>query len=272
MSAPIFYKKNAIDFDKKNQVTFTVVDGVASNTGINFVDNLRNRNNFSGWSTTDSTDAGVTTMTVFLGDEVEINRIFLVLQNFKDYTVKHRLGGGAFSDFSTPIAETTNTGATKLHTFNNVTVDEIQIIINKTFVLDDDKRMTQLILTSEIGQLVTQMKIERVRLTKNRKFKRSLSGKGRVSRSIGGFAFNMQKTNIINQADIDLIQEFYSSFNGFIVWLSASDTTQFRVQTEPYRLQDIFLVQLANEYEPDWNEGHYNWGLDIELQFIEALF
>jgi len=110
-------RKSAVDRDNSN-ITITVTDAVATNTGQSIVDYTRNRNNNSAWVTTGSTDAANTTLEVEMGDFESIDTIILIGHNFKAFTIQYYNSG--YQDFSTPISETTNTDDNTEFTFTGV--------------------------------------------------------------------------------------------------------------------------------------------------------
>jgi hypothetical protein len=269
-SGILFFEKNKIDLDLGTKVTITVTDAVASDTGQSYVDYMRNRDNSSGWSTTESTDAANTTLVVAFGETHTISEVLAIGQNWKSYTIKY-WNGSAWADFSTPIAETVNAEADKHHSFTPVDTDQLQIIITGTMTADDDKRCAQLIVTERIGRLNTQPSIEAIEIGKNRRTLRTLSGKAKVQRGVGAVSFTLRQNSCVNDADLLLVESLYEYHAGFLVWLCGGDTTQFRTQRIGYRKKDLFLVSVASEYRPTWEGGFYQHGTPIDLQLVEVI-
>ncbi len=271
MSSPIFYEKSFMDLNNES-IVLTVTDAVASDTGSASLDAIRNRNNASGWGTTESTDAANTQIDVDFGDIVEIDTLLLILHNFKAYTIQYDLDSAGFTDFSTVINVSGNTENVTKHEFVPVELDTIRLIITGAMTVDADKFLRQMIATNKIGQPLTQMKITNVQQSQNKNTIRTLSGKHRVSRSVGGFEFTMSKNNFSHMEDIRIFQNMYSLQSGFLVWLNGDDTDQFRVpNVQGYRREDIFLMIISNEYEPNWSDGRYQWGIDLRIDFVESI-
>jgi len=268
---PIIFKKNKLDLDDPN-VVITVTDATATDRGQDFVDLMRNRQNTNGWATTGSNDAANTTLEFDFVDEQDLDNILIVDHNLKAYTVKF-FDGAVFQDFSTPINETVNALTTTRHSFNSQSTTKIQLIITKTFVVDDDKFIAQMIATEIIAQLLTKVDIQDPVNSKERIVKRSLSGKVKVIKNVGGFQCRLFKEYVRNDADADLIAQeaMFDSHDGFLVWLSGGDTAQFNTQRVGYRLKDIFLMDCVNEYVSRWQDGRYDHGIPFDTNLVEAI-
>lgn len=265
----MFFEKNKLDLDNPN-VVLTVTDSVATDNGQATVDFVRNRNNTSGWATTGSTNAANTQLDIDFVDQVDIDNIFLLQHNFKAYTIQY-WNGSTYVSFSTPISETVNATADKRHSFTQVTTSKLRLIITATFVTDDDKFITQIIATQFIGQLANFPQIKNVKDGKSRRSLKMISGKVKIVRNVGAFSCTLEKNNVVSDADITLMQRLFTSFNGVLVWLSGGDESQFRNVPIGYRLRDIFLMNLTNEYRPEFEDGHYKFGIPIDLDFVEVV-
>ena len=272
MSAQIrFFNKNKIDLNN-NLASITITDAVATNNGQTFVDFMRNRNQVSAWQTTGSTDAALTEILSDMSDEREIDSIIIAGHNFKAFTVKY-WDGGAFVDFSTPISETVNTETTNFFSFTKVSTKQIKIIVQGTQVVDDDKKITQLILTDNLGsgQLEGWPIIRSPRHSTNKQISQMLSGKANVVESVGAFGMELDVKNWNIDADMSIIEDIYFGKRGVLVWLSGGDETQFSHLRVGYRKSDIYLMRAVNDYTPTWAAGVYTTGLQIKLKLQEAI-
>ena len=264
-----FFRKNKIDLSQPN-VSITVTDSVATNTGQSFADLLRNRSNNNGWQTTGSTDAAGTVIIVDMTDELPIDSIFLVNMNLKAYTIKY-WNGSAYTDFSTPVAETVNATTTKLHQFTSVSTSLIKITITATMTVDDDKSMAQLIFTEALGTFTVEPVVSRPRISRNRKISTSLSGRKKVFKSIDAFSCNLRHDTVKLDADCDTIELLFNLYNPFLVWLCGGSVNQFSYERQGFRLQDIYYVDIVNDYEPEWIQGNYNAKIKLDMDIAEAL-
>lgn len=266
MGYPAFYEKNKIDMDVGDRVTITVTDSVATDAGNDFVDYLRNRDNTSGWATTGSTDAANTQLDILFGESHEIDRILLIGINWKTYTIQY-WNGSAYVDFSTAISETVNADSEKEHSFTDVETERIRIIITGTMTANDDKVATQIIVTQHIGTLNSEPFLADVEVSKNRRTVEMLSGKKKIQRNVGAHSFVLQKAALTNSADLTVLETLHEYHHGFLVWPCAG-TSRSRVF---WRKKDIFLMNLASELRPEFNEGRFGWGMNVSLQFVEVI-
>jgi len=264
-----FFKKAISDIDNPN-IDITVTDSVASSTGLDIVNFIRNRNNRSAWRTTDSTDAGTTTLTIDMADTENFNRIFLLKNNWGAFTVKY-WSGAAYIDFSTPISEAINAEDNNYYEFDAVDSNKIQIIITGTQVANEDKELYQLIITSEEGQLNAWPEISNPRHVSLKQKTTMLSGKINVIESVGRFSCSLKVPYWKNDADLTLVEDIYFNRLPVLVWLCGGDETQFRTIRRGYRLEDIYLMRPTNDYSPKWYSGVYSTGLELNIKLDEVV-
>ena len=267
-----FYKRNKIDL-LTTEANITVTDAAATNTGQSFVDFVRNRSNDSAWITTGSNDAANTQLDVFLGESKAIDEIFLIGHNFKAFTIQY-FDGVVFQDFSTAISETTNSDFVTNFTFTSQETDQIRIIITGTQTADADKVLRQLVLTEKIatGQLEGFPVIKRPRVSTSRKVSNMLSGKVNVVEGVESFSCSLEVRNWNIVGDLDIVEDLYFRREGFLMWLSGGEETQFGTTArKAYRLQDLFLVRPTNEYSPEYVRGIYVNGLKMKMNLAEAI-
>ena len=252
--------------------SITVTDGTATNTGQDFVDFLRNRNNTSAWITTGSDDAALTTLDFDFTDERDFDTVLLVLHNFDSYTLKY-WDGAIYQDFVPAINVTGNIKETTFHQFTKVSTSKLQLIINGTIVPDADKRMKQFIATEKLvtGQLTGWPIIKNPNFNTNKKVSKMLSGKVNVTESVGGFGVDLQVRNWSIDSDLNIVEEIYSGRRGVLIWLSAGNEDQFKFKRYGYRDEDIFLMRAVNSYSPEWVSGVYINGLKITLKMQESI-
>lgn len=263
-----FFKKNKIDLDV-TQVVITATDDVATDNGQASADLLRNRNNTSGWMTTDSDDTATTTLEANMVNQNDIDNIILVNHNFKEFTIQY-WNGLSYVNFSPTINQTTNAETTSRFSFTKVTTSKIKITITATQTANADKRMTQLIITELLGTFNMQPEIK-PEIDKNRKVTKYLSGKKNIARSLESFTVDFAMKNVINSADLSLVETLYDSYFGFLVWLCGGTQDQYLFQRRGYRLEDIFLMNVANEYSPQYEESRYSNGIKVDLRLVEVV-
>jgi hypothetical protein len=265
MATPIrFFNKNKLDISNPNaELTASEADA--------YVDYVRNRSNTSYWVTTNSVDANNTNIVVDFADQRDIDSIILVKHNFKAYTVQY-WNGVAYDDFSTPILETNNSSDTTFHQFNLVVTTRIKLTIQGTMIADRDKFLAQLIATDQIGQLENYPSIRKPSFDRNLASTNMLSGKASIIENIGGFSVSLDKEYWKSAADLELIEELYFSNEGFLVWLSGGDTSQFNnFIPRGYRMEDVFLMKCANNYSPEYVKGILEHGIGVAIKLIEVV-
>lgn len=262
-----FFKKNILDLTNP-LVTVTVTDSVATNNGQSFVNLMRNRNNNSGWSTTASTDAANTTLVFDFGEDRTFDSIHLIKHNLKAFTLKY-WNGSAWTNFSTAIAETTNVLTTNYYNFNSVSGSKLQLIITAAQTLDADKYINQVIASEIIGTMQDEPEIQ-PQWDKDRVVTKFLSGKNFVAKSVGGFNCTIKKKSVSNSNDLTLAETLFHSYEGFLVWICGGDTSQMETIREGYRLEDIFFMDVANEYSPEWIESRFYNGMPLNLKLVEV--
>ena len=261
---PRFFEKNKADFSNSNVV-------VTASQGQDFEIFARNRSQISAWVTTESVDADNTTYEINFGDIVEIDTIILMRSNFKNYTVKYDVGG-VWTDFSTAIAVTNNTTATKFHQFTAVQTTKVKLTITGTMTANQDKRLYEFVVTKEIGQFIGWPEITDVVRSRNRQITKMISGKELVREQIGFTMAKMKFKVYRNTTDLTLIETLYASNDGFHMWMCGGDEAQFYSVREGYRLMDLPLVKLRNEWKPNWYNGVYKLGFEnIVLEFVEVV-
>lgn len=266
----IFFRKNWIDLSQA--ASLTVTDAIATNTGQSYVDFVRNRNNFSAWMTTGSTDAANTQIDIDMIDSKTISDILLVKHNFKSYTIKY-YNGSSYVDFSTAINVSANALSTTYHTFTPVVIQKIRIIVTGTMTVDDDKRLCQLIITEKIasGQLVGWPQIKKPTLSTNKKISKAISGKISVIETVGFFSAQLTVDSWSIDEDLTIVEAIYNNRSGVLMWICGNDQGQFKTVRQGYRLEDIYLVRPIDDYVPEYNDGIYTNGLKIKMQLQESI-
>jgi len=271
-SRPKFFKKNLIDIDNPD-VTITVSDSEAASDGSSFVNQIRNRNNTTGWATTGSSDTATTYLDIDWVDSRDVESIILVGNNFKSYTIQ-RWNGAAFEDFATPIAPTNSTDFVTEHEIPKQSLSRIRIDINSTQVADAEKLLRQLIITSKVGagQLAGWPEISRFQKNQNRRATKTLSGKHHVRESVGGLEYQLRFKTWPYDSDFSIIEKLYfENYQGVLFWPSGGNETQFKYSRVGYRLEDITLVKPAGEFDPVWEKGIYSNGLNFNLTLLEVI-
>jgi len=265
-----WYLKNKIDLENQD-ARITATDLVASNNGQEFVNFMRNRNNFSAWLTTDSTDAANTELLVEFGDERFIDNIIIVGHNLKAYTIQYRKGISSWTDFSTPINVSASTDSTTTHIFDLVTATDIRIIITGTQVVDADKIIQQLICTEAIGQFEGWPVIKKPVISTNKRKSKMLSGKTRIVESLESFSCTLDVRHWKIQDDIDVLEEIYFKREGVLMYINADHPEQFFLDLKGFRKEDFFLVRPSDDFKVELVKGLYQAGIKSAVRLVEVI-
>lgn len=262
-----FFRKNILDLSN-TLPTFSITDASASDTGSAYTSLMRNRNNNSGWATTGSVDAGSTTMIVSFGETRSFTDLLFVGHNWKNYNCKY-YDGTNYINFSSAIDQTDNTASTTYFNFSEVSTTALQLKINGTQTANQDKYLKQFICTAIIGTFTVEPQVSPV-MNKNRKATQFLSGKSFIAKSTGAFNCRIRMATVSNNADLTLIESLFDSYDGFLVWLCGGDTSQFETIRQGFRLEDIFMCDLTNDFEAAFNNGRWFQGMPIDLRLVEV--
>lgn len=267
-----FFKKNKID-QTVNDISLTVTDATATNNGQDFVGFLRNRNNTSAWMTTGSNDAANTEILIDTADSRAVDTLILIGHNFASYTIQYLdTNTSTFVDFSPAINVSANTATTTVHDVSLVNTPEIKLIVTGTITSNEDKKMRQLIITEKLG--VGQFEgwpIVKPEVSLNRKVTQSLSGKASVVETQGSYSVELSVVSWKSDVDLTIVEALFFDRNGFLVWPSGGDESQFSSRRLGYRLEDIYFMKCTNEYRPEWFKGLYKSGLNLNVKLIEAV-
>jgi hypothetical protein len=259
----IFFEKNKADLSYEN------ISATASE-GSEYAPYVLNRSNLSAWLTTGSVDANNTTLTIDLTEDRVITDILLLKHNFKSFTVKY-WNGSTYVAFSPAIAPTTNTSASNYYEVTQVETSKIQITILGTQTPNEDKYLYQFIATEKLGQLNGWPVIQGPTHSRNRIKNKTLSGKMNIVENVGGFSCALTVAFLKDSSDLDVIETLYAANEGFLVWLSGGDESQFLTRRQGYRMEDIYLMKCVDEYRPEYVSGIYKNGIKIELSLQEVI-
>lgn len=264
----LFFNKNKIDLENPN-VQITITDLTAINNGQSTTQFLRNRNNHSAWMTTGSDDAANTQIDVSFSDPIFIDTILLIAHNFKSYTIQY-FNGAIYEDFTPAINVANDEKTTTYYDVANQATTDLRIIITGTKIVDKDKILKQLIITEKFGQFEGWPEIKRPKIDLNTTKTKMLDGKSLINDGEETFSCALDLRQATNQNDIDLIAKMYFSSQGFLIWLNANDSDQFRFNVKIYRSQDIFLVRPMNDYGAEFPKGIYVNGPKTNIKLTEV--
>ena len=271
------------------------------------------RNNSTFWSSIGSDDATVETITITLSESSDIDRLLLVDHNFKNYTIKYfdgagyvdftsaykysieltqsQLGHGASFGRASKFSENTfgvktasethslidneNTLDVTYFEFDSVTTMSIRIEVQSTQVADEEKHISQVIATAELGTMQGFPKVK-VKHNTNNSERKALSGRSLIVKnrkatklSLGLASYPLKDNYYL---DTELLQELFDSDDDFMIWLCGGrGDSYFSYPFEGFRLQDIYTMNTSGDYQPEYIENIYVNGINFNANFKEVI-
>ena len=229
------------------------------------------------WRSVGSNDSTTETLTVTF-DSLSLDRILLLDCNFKAFTVKY-WGGSSYDHFAnvigiggtakTNITETAFSENSAYYEFDSVTTTGLQISIDTTQVADAEKYLSQFIGSSEIGTFVGYPEVSSVKINRNSRSKRTLSGRFSVQKSLETFGYSIKfknySVNSVYSVDIDLAFTLLESESPFIIYPCGGryESKHFTYAAPGWRLKDAKLVQISKTYKLKYNKNIYTNPVDL---------
>ncbi len=202
----------------------------------------------------------------FLQDRF-ISDLFLVNTNIKDFELEQFDSGSSM--FVNVLTETSNTAETVHKTFTGLTTQKVKLKMNKTIVADEEKELNLFIITSQIGQLEFRP-FARPNHQANIVENKMIDGKSKFVFNQVQHEFAIEFEHHTNVNDRQLLQALTDIKDSFLIWPSGGDTAQFSFTDEGYRLQDIFLVNRANQPSPFFTKNYYRAGTNASMMLKEV--
>jgi len=262
------------------------IDGAtaAVSSGTNTADFIIDQNNYTYWRSSSSNDLTTETIEIEF-DEVEIDRIFLMRHNLKDYKIEY-WNGSAWTHFSSVvgitgslanITETVFEKNVSYYEFSPVTTSKILVTALKTQVANEEKYISQVICTKEIGTFAGFPRVKDLDFDKNSRTKKTISGKYSIQKSFEVASFGMElkdyPTDDEFNVDLDLVTSLYESEDPFLVWLCGGKYGKpfFRYTIRGYRLEDLFQMKVSKPIKTSYNNGVYINPLNLIVDFEESI-
>ena len=271
-----------IKFFKRNKTLFE--DGVTASvsTGSGTGNFILDRNRFTFWRSVGSSDSTTETIIVSFPAAVTIDRLALNDHNWKEFTIKYDLAS-VFTDFTSVVgldgalgggvAETVYARDNSYYEFDSVITTRLELVIEKTQVVDAEKFLSKLFATEELGTLSGYPVVNDVILSRNSRVTRMLSGKSLIQKSVESHSFNISFSNYPNSltADLDLVMTLYDSEEDFVIWLCGGrfGTDNFRYTLRGWRLQDFIPVQMAEDLPVNYLNNTYISMVNLNLKLVE---
>jgi len=258
-----FFKKSRMDLSFSQVV-------ITASQGNDYADKVRNRSLNNGWATTGSVDADNTTFEVDFIDVTTMDTIVLNDMNFASYKIE-KWNGLAYEAFSPAIDVTGNTKTTRFHQFTSVEPTKIRLTIRGTITPDEDKFMSEMLVCESIGQFEGWPVVKAPIVSRDRKELKMLSGKVSIRESIGFRAYKLECPNLSSDADLSIVEQLFGTNEGFHVWISGGDESQFSSVRMGFREVDIPLMKPRNELSNEWYKGFYKSGVKMAIDLKEVV-
>lgn len=266
-----FFYKNYGDLDNDSA-------SASVSTGSSARNFARSRKTYLYWISEGSDDTTTETYELRFGESKDIDRIILNRHNFKAFTVEY-WDGAAWADFAdvvtpsgtkTNITETANTETTNYYEFTSVSTEKIRVSIDTTQTTNAEKYIYEVIATEEIGTLTGYP----VYIGSNNRAtadKKAIDG--RISKTILGTVFScqLQFQRYGIEADHTIMQTLWDLEAPFLIYPSGADESQFRYESKiGNRNRDIYLVNFASDFSPNYDMNVYKNALNYAVSFIES--
>ena len=272
-----FFDTNVALFQNDAEATASTGDA-AANRAID-------RNPITKWRSVGSGDTITETFTITFDGTKTIDRVAVVDHNFKEFTIKYDVAG-VFTDFTTVvgiggalgggISETTFSEDTAYYEFDSVSTTRIQLSITKTQTADEEKKMSQVIATAELGTLQGFPVVNGFKSTRNQRTRKVLSGRSVIQKSNETVSFRLDFKNYppslaIN--DFDLMYQLFDREANFSVWLCGGKfgTDNFRYTLRGFRLKDFYEMQVARDFRTSYSKNVYINVLNLRVDLEEAV-
>lgn len=241
------------------------------------------RNPISYWRSVGSDDTITETLDITLSEAKAFSRLLLLDHNFKSFTVKY-YDGATYVDFTNvvglsgaqgAVSETVYAADTAYYEFDEVTATQIRITATLAQVVDDQKRLNQFVIASELGTLAGFPQIKSLELSRNMRTEKMLSGRALVFKSDPTFSVELAFKDYPSSlsADVDLIFSLQDLEDTFLVWVCGGrqGSPYFRKQMRGYRLRDLIAVQLVSNLKPIYSNNVFTNPLNFSAQLSEAV-
>jgi len=211
-----------------------------------------------------SNDATPEVWVLDFGSAQTFDRIFIDNHNIKSGNLKH-WNGSSYVDFTPAISWSANSETTNYYEFSSATTYKLQLTMNTTISVNDQKRVGSLIAFSEIGTVLANPTSMSTSFPE-----RSISNKGATNGSVYILFGKKYKADIAfsdaSTTDISLFETLKNYATPFYIYPCGGDA-----QVEMgFRLQDLFLVNYTSEFNPNINNNLFGIGQSLKMTVEEV--
>lgn len=255
------------------EMSYADIDTVASisvSSGSTIRDKMRDRRSFTQWASSGSNDTIVETIEIDLGSLKNIDYIQLLNFNWKQFTIKYDLAGIP-TNFSVPINETVNAETDSLiyNNFTLVNTQKIYITITSTIIANQEKTLGEIIVSNVLGAFVGYPDTN-IKINKNKIIKKMLRGKIKVVDRDETISYSLGFKAYPQESDMALIETLWVRRNPFYILISGDSETDFTYLRRGWRNQDIRLVAVSKDYDPNYHKNLYFSGVEFNFDLDEV--
>ncbi len=250
-----FFSENHIDDD--STLSFT-----SANTAL--ASSLFDRDRTTKLISIGSDDVTPEVWEFTFGSAQTIDRVYLDNHNIKSGAIKY-WNGAAFVDFSPAISLSGNSDPTNYWEVSQISTLKIQITMDTTFVVDDQKSVGEFRVMEELG-IVETNPIKADPKFPDKKINHKTGKGSSVYVSFGepwngDFNFSDASAN-----DVTLFRTLKDRTEPFFIFPGGGvDKTQIG-----FRLRDMYFVNYVNDFEPKIKGNIFDIGTAIKLELDEA--
>ena len=266
-------------FDKSLSLARDGASAVASsNTGA--ADHVISMQRSARWDSVGSDDTTLETITINLAPTktMTIDRLFIITHNLLDFSVTYVAGATDFTSvvgingpLGGGIVETAFAQNTAYYEFDEVTTDQINVQALKTQIPDQEKFITLVATTKELGTFEGFPNIS-PSLDNNERRSTVESGKIITRKGFETYSSGIRFEHT-NQADLDLLNLLYDRLNPFLIWQCGGrfGTQFFSVEQKTWRLEDLYQVQTSGSLPTSFNKNVYVMAPKTNLRLKEEV-
>lgn len=271
-----------IKFFKQNKSLFKNGTTAIASTNTDSAKHILSSNKYAQWESIGSNDITDETITITLSQSVDINRIFLIDHNMKQFTIKY-WGGSSWDDFTSVvgidgslgsgISETAFSQDTAYYEFDSVNTDQFLITGSTTQTANQDKEIVQFIATEEIGTFLGYPRVQGLKHNNNITKSKLLSNKTWAYKSQETLTFQIDFNSHPYQNDVDILEVLHESIDPFLVWLCGGryGTSYFRIEQRGWRLKDVYNMQESTAFGSLYSKNIYINGAETGIALLEHI-
>jgi hypothetical protein len=243
------------------------------------------RNPDTTWRSSGSLDVTTETLTITFPETTTIDRLFLLRHNWKEFSVQY-YNGSTWVNFANvtgidgakaSISETTFSDSCAYYEFDEVSTTQLRIQVTKTQVANEEKYVSQIIATRELGTLVGYPQIKGVDVDRNARVKKSISGRYIIQKSDETFGatldFKEYPSSDVFNVDVELMMDLHDREEPFLVWLCGGrrGSTYFRYTLRGFRLDDVLLMQISKAFKLSYASNIYTNPVNCKVELEEHI-